>query len=240
VKKVRLLNPNGLLLPELAARLRRYRKTTPVWAKVIKTATIVETPEGPKDGSPGDMLCRGIKPVYWREAAAKFNEEYESTDHCDQEGFTEYRLKPDATLPNASPGPAPTNEHHKQPPVWAKAPKTAMIIDTPDGPLDVMPGDMLCRRGRPDFWPQPAEKFDEKYEPTGEFDREEFQKYRPKPNATLRDATTVDFAFQVDHPKNAPYSGQPGDYVVRSISDLRDIWVVAADIFKETHELVSD
>lgn len=144
-----LINPNGQILPEIASRMFRARKTKDVWARVLTEPTSVETIEGVKQAGPGDMLCRGIKGEYW---------------------------------------------------------------------------------------PQKAEKFLDKYVSTGERDKEEFERFRPKPGAAPIEAAKVTQAFRVVA-QWGELTGQAGDYVARSTSDPKDVWIVAREIFEATYEV---
>jgi len=91
-----LLNPNGQLLPELAARLLEVRKTKSIWAKRVEVKQEVATLEGRLVTGPGDYLCRGIIGEHWPQKAAKLLDKYLPSNEIDAEGWQQFNPKPEA------------------------------------------------------------------------------------------------------------------------------------------------
>lgn len=91
-----LLNPNGQLMPEIAARMFETRKTKPIWAKRIETNREVETLEGRLVAGPDDYLCRGIIGEYWPQKHSKLLEKYVYSDEIDSEGWRRFDPKTEA------------------------------------------------------------------------------------------------------------------------------------------------
>jgi len=91
-----LLNPNGQLLPELAARLLEARKTKSIWAKRLEVKQEVATLEGRLVAGPGDYLCRGIIGEHWPQKKAKLLDKYLPSNEIDAEGWQRFDPKPEA------------------------------------------------------------------------------------------------------------------------------------------------
>jgi len=91
-----LLNPNGQLLPELAARLLEARKTKSIWAKRVEVTQEVETLEGRLVAGPDDYLCRGIIGENWPQKFQKLQEKYLPSDEFDGQGWQRFDPKPEA------------------------------------------------------------------------------------------------------------------------------------------------
>lgn len=92
-----LLNPNGQLIPEIAARMFETRKTKPIWAKRVEAKREIETLEGRLVAATGDYLCRGIVGEYWPQKATKLLEKYVPSGEVDADGWQRFDPKPDAT-----------------------------------------------------------------------------------------------------------------------------------------------
>ncbi len=91
-----LINPDGNLLPALAARLFETRKTKSIWAKRVEVKQEVETLEGRLVAGLDDYLCRGIVGEFWPQKHSKLLEKYVPTDEIDSEGWQRFHPKPDA------------------------------------------------------------------------------------------------------------------------------------------------
>ena len=92
-----LINPDGVLLPELAGRMKRARKTKPLWAKQVDTAQQVQTLEGTEQMAAGDFLCRGIHNEYWPQSSKRLDDRYNASEVVDDEGFRRFDPKQDIT-----------------------------------------------------------------------------------------------------------------------------------------------
>lgn len=121
----------------------------------------------------------------------------------------------------------------KSKPLWAKRVETAQIVDSLEGRQQVKPGDYLCRGIQGECWPQSANKLNEKYVATDDWDGG-WQRFDPRPDAAPVQAAQVHEAFRV-HASWGELSGKPNDYVVRSSSDLSDIWIVDRTIFEASY-----
>lgn len=97
-----LLNPDGELLPELAARMFQTRKSKPIWAKRVEKSQIIETLEGRVEAHPGDYLCRGIVGEHWPQKAEKLLEKYVARNEFNAEGWQRFDPKPDASSVEAA------------------------------------------------------------------------------------------------------------------------------------------
>ena len=91
-----LLNPDGQLLPELAARLCEARKTKSIWAKRVEVTQDVDTLEGRLVAGPDDYLCRGIIGEHWPQKGQKLLEKYVPSDEFDAVGWQRFDPKPEA------------------------------------------------------------------------------------------------------------------------------------------------
>ena len=125
----------------------------------------------------------------------------------------------------------------KTKPVWAKILLVDQEISTLEGPEKATAGDYLCRGIHGEVWPQGQEKFLSKYSPSGEFDNEAWQRFDPKPDMPLVSAEQVKHAFELESRWGA-MKGKRGDYIVRSLSDDTDIWVVDKKIFEQSYVAV--
>jgi hypothetical protein len=98
-----LLNPDGQVIPEFAARMVESRKTKPIWAKRIETTQDVETLEGRLVAAPGDYLCRGIIGEQWPQKESKLLEKYTPSGDFDEAGWQRFDPKPDSEPVEAAP-----------------------------------------------------------------------------------------------------------------------------------------
>ena len=97
-----LLNPEGELLKEIAAKLVAVRKTKPLWAKRLSETTQVNTLEGVTTAQAGDYLCRGIHDEYWAQKEKKLLEKYCASGQVDNLGFERFEPLPDSTPVDAT------------------------------------------------------------------------------------------------------------------------------------------
>jgi hypothetical protein len=72
------------------------KKVRPIWATRVAQAQTVETLEGSETVREGDYLCRGVQNEIWPQTAEKLQQKYDATDTADEEGWRQYRPKPDA------------------------------------------------------------------------------------------------------------------------------------------------
>lgn len=91
-----LLNPNGILSPDVAQTLQLARKTRSLWARELSEPTEVQTLEGRVTAAPGDYLCRGIHGEQWPQKASKLLEKYVASDEVDADGWRRFDPKRDA------------------------------------------------------------------------------------------------------------------------------------------------
>lgn len=96
-----LLNPNQRLLPQVLQQLRPARKTKPLWAKRLQSATEVKTMEGQVRAEAGDYLCRGISGELWPQREQQLLEKYIASAEFDADGWQRFDPKPDSTVVNA-------------------------------------------------------------------------------------------------------------------------------------------
>ena len=99
----------------------------------------------------------------------------------------------------------------------------------------------LCRGAAGEFWPQSAERLNEKYDKTEEVDEDGFRKFLPKSEV---------MAAQVDHPFQVKTTwgdleGKPGDFILKSFDDKDvehpdDVWIVDKKLFADTYEKIED
>jgi hypothetical protein len=94
--QLRLLNPDGRLLPEIERKLFLAFKTKPLWAKQLQADQEVMTNEGPLTASAGDYLCRGAANDQWPQKANKLYEKYSPCGQLDPEGWQRFDPKPEA------------------------------------------------------------------------------------------------------------------------------------------------
>ena len=123
----------------------------------------------------------------------------------------------------------------KTKPMWAKLLHEPVEVQTLEGPEVVPAGAYLCRGIKGEPWGQSAEKVSQKYVPSGEPLDDGWEKFLPHPDAPPVDATKIPTAFRV-HTSWGELSGKPGDYLVRSTTDLTDMWIVDQSIFDSTYE----
>lgn len=124
----------------------------------------------------------------------------------------------------------------KTKPIWARRLEADQTIQTLEGSIHAAAGSYLCRGVVGEFWAQAESKLREKYSESDEFDSEGWQRFDPKPDAPLVEATEVDEPFQVES-HFGTLSGKPGDYIVRSTTDGSDVWIVAKAIFDASYEI---
>jgi hypothetical protein len=130
-------------------------------------------------------------------------------------------------------------EARKTKPIWAKQIDDACEVETLEGIVQANPGDYLCRGISAEHWPQKEEKLLEKYIASGEFDKDGWQRFEPKPDSEAVEATQYDRRFTISATWGE-LNGKAGDYVVRSRADLSDVWIVDRVIFESTYEVLSD
>jgi hypothetical protein len=126
-------------------------------------------------------------------------------------------------------------EARKTKPLWARRVETAQQIESLEGIQQLKAGDYLCRGIQGEYWPQAHKKLLETYNASGEHDTDGFERFDPKPDGKWVQATTIDQPFRVVA-KWGELKGKAGDYIVRSIEDTSDIWIVDRAIFEASYE----
>jgi len=119
--------------------------------------------------------------------------------------------------------------------LWAKEVEAPMEIETLEGKITAQPGDYVCRGIVGEYWAQKAKKLLETYDPTDDRDDDGWQRFAPKPDAPLVEATQVEAPFRVIA-RWGELQGNAGDYVVRSTTDRTDIWIVGKAIFEASYD----
>lgn len=121
--------------------------------------------------------------------------------------------------------------------LWARLLTAEQPVETLEGTLLARAGEYLCRGIAEEYWPQSTERLLTQYVPSGVRDAQGYGRFDPRADIPPVEATSVECAFQVESPRGR-LTGRPGDYVVRSSTDPRDLWVVAQAIFHASYELV--
>src|SRR5262245_31824496 len=119
-------------------------------------------------------------------------------------------------------------------------------VHTPEADYRVDPQNpdlYLCRGVRDEFWVQRREKLLTTYEPTGSETPDGWSEFAPRPNgegvlaARIADPRRERFSVLSDW--GVP-TGKRVDYLVHSISDPADTWIVDGPMFEATYEMVPD
>ena len=127
-------------------------------------------------------------------------------------------------------------EARKTKSIWAKRAEVEQTVDTLEGSLITGPDDYLCRGIAGEYWPQKFPRILEKYTPTKFFDAEGWQQFDPKPEATPVLAVQMDAPFRI-RSEWGELRGKAKDYVVRSMADTNDVWIVNKSIFEASYEM---
>lgn len=126
-------------------------------------------------------------------------------------------------------------EARKTKPLWAKRVDTAQEITSLEAVQQLKPGDYLCRGVQNEYWPQSQKKLLGTYNPSGQIDKDGFERFDPKPDGKWVQVTAIDHPFRVVAAWGE-LKGKAGDYVVRSLEDTSDIWIVDRAIFEASYE----
>ncbi|MFO0943829.1 MAG: NAD-binding protein [Pirellulales bacterium] len=126
----------------------------------------------------------------------------------------------------------------KTKPIWAKLIEVAREVETLEGAMQANPGDYLCRGISAEQWPQKEKKLLEKYIASGEFDKDDWQRFDPKLDSEAVEAAQIDRPFIIKA-SWGELAGKDGDYVVRSKTDPADVWLVDRVIFEQSYEFAS-
>ncbi len=119
--------------------------------------------------------------------------------------------------------------------LWAKELQEATTVETWEGLKHAKAGDYLCRGIHGEYWPQTSKKLLEKYLPSEEIDRDGWQRFDPRPDTPAVQAASIDHPFRVIGTWGE-FVGKPGDYLVRSVADPQDIWIVDQQTFEATYD----
>jgi hypothetical protein len=125
----------------------------------------------------------------------------------------------------------------KTKPLWTKRVEVKQEVNTLEGRLEVSPGDYLCRGIRGEYWPQKQAKLLDKYVPTDEFNVDGWQRFDPKPGVAPVEVAQIETDFRVTA-QWGELKGKAQDYVVRSTTDPKDIWLVDKAIFEASYEAI--
>jgi hypothetical protein len=135
--------------------------------------------------------------------------------------------------------------YKKTKPVLAKELKASETIETHEGEITYNAGDYLCKGPSGDIWGQKADSLFKKYGPArgSKPDKDGWQEFLPKPEASGVMAAQIDHDFSVEHPSWGTFYGKAGGYLVKSYEDKdtefpEDIWIVKKEIFESTYERV--
>jgi hypothetical protein len=124
-------------------------------------------------------------------------------------------------------------------PIWVKAIQHGQPVETFEGSVSSLQGDVLCRGEAGETWPQHVQRLLEKYRPTGIQDAEGWTMYEPRPETGGVVAARVEQPFSVETERGR-LEGKAGDYLVKEHSDADNrypekLWIVDRDLFKETY-----
>jgi len=123
----------------------------------------------------------------------------------------------------------------KTKPVWAKRVDNDQQVTSLEGVQQLSAGDFLCRGIQNEYWPQSSKKLLGNYTPSGQLDHDGFERFDPKPDGNCVLVTKIDHPFRVVTAwRNL--QGKAGDYVVLSMEDPTDIWIVDLAIFDASYE----
>jgi len=122
----------------------------------------------------------------------------------------------------------------KTKPIWAKRLARDQEIETIEGSIQAKAGHYLCRGVVGEFWAQTESKLREKYLQSDKVDAGGWHRFDPKPDAPPVEASEIDEPFQVES-HFGRLNGQAGDYLVRSMTDRSDVWIVAKAIFEASY-----
>jgi hypothetical protein len=114
----------------------------------------------------------------------------------------------------------------------------AGVIQTLEGPATIQAGDYLARGPRGEEYPMSPEAFAVHYdESSREPDKEGFSWYRPAP--LIHQAVQIMQPFTIDTPRGL-YTGQPGDYLMRTVGLEGDYRIVARWYFEQNYERIGN
>lgn len=123
----------------------------------------------------------------------------------------------------------------KDKPLWARKITESREIKSMEGRQEANPGDYLCRGISGEFWPQSEKTLFASYAASGQRDEKGFERFDPKPDAPLVEAAQVPYAFRVVA-NWGELTGKAGDYLVRRVNDVSDVWVVDQEIFRNSYK----
>lgn len=116
--------------------------------------------------------------------------------------------------------------------------RRAGVIQTLEGPASFECGDYLARGSRGEEYPIRSEVFPIAYdEGSAEPDTEGFAWYRPAP--LLHQAIQITEPFTIGIPGGDLWTGQAGDYLVRTVG-LEGVRIVDHAYFEQNYERVGD
>ena len=128
-------------------------------------------------------------------------------------------------------------KYRKAKPVWAKKITPDQEVQTLEGLEKAQAGDVLCRGLHDELWPQSEASLLKKYVATGVFE-DGWQRFDPLPNEPVL-AAQVNYPFRIGT-SWGEMEGKSGDFLVRSLSDSTDAWIVDQEIFGQTYLAVDE
>lgn len=115
----------------------------------------------------------------------------------------------------------------------------AGVIQTLEGPATFQAGDYLARGTRGEEYPISPEAFAFHYDQNSqEPDTEGFAWYRPAP--LVHQAVQITEPFTIDSGYGSLYTGQPGDYLVRTQGREEEYRIVDRWYFQQNYEPIGD
>ncbi len=133
--------------------------------------------------------------------------------------------------------------YKKTKPLWAKELLTQETVVTHEGEITYNVGDYLCKGPAGDIWGQQAESLYKKYDPAPDSkpDKDGWNIFIPKPDASGVMAAQIDHNFSVEHPIWGTFVGKAGSYLAKSYEDKdtkfpENIWIVKKEIFESNYE----
>ena len=110
------------------------------------------------------------------------------------------------------------------------------ILDTIEGPQKVKKTDVVCKGKGGEYWNQPKNRLEEKYEKTSDKNPEGkrgkyygWTQWKPK-GEKVEAVKFTEGSFRIDS-----MNGKNGDWVIRDKSNKKDVWIVDNELFHKTY-----
>ena len=115
----------------------------------------------------------------------------------------------------------------------------AGVIQTREGPATIVPGDYLVRSARDEEYPISPEAFAILYDESSKTpDTEGFALYSPA--LLVHQAVQITETCSIDSGRGSLFTGQPGDYLVRTVGQKDEYRIVDRRYFEENYESIGD